>query len=33
MLIFPSKRLITANITVGLGSRGRNGNIFVTEKI
>jgi hypothetical protein len=31
--LFPNKRTVTANKTVGLGSRDRNGNIFVTEKI
>jgi hypothetical protein len=31
--LYPNKRIVTANKTVGLGSRDRNGNIFITEKI
>jgi hypothetical protein len=31
--LYRTKRIISANKTVGLGSRDRNGNIFITEKI
>ena len=31
--LYPNKIIITANKTVGLGSRDKNGNIFITEKI
>lgn len=30
--IFPTKRIIPANNTIGLGSRDRNGNIYITKK-
>ena len=31
--LYPNKRIVAANKTVGLGSRDRNGNIFITEKM
>jgi len=31
--LYPNKRIVSANKTVGLGSRDRDGNIFITEKI
>jgi hypothetical protein len=31
--LYPNKRIVNGNKTVGLGSRDRNGNIFVTEEI
>ena len=31
--IYPNKRIVSANKTIGLGSRERNGKIFITKKI
>ena len=31
--LYPAKRIIPANKTIGLGSRDRNGNIYVMKKI
>lgn len=31
--LYPSKRIVSANKTVGLGSRDRYGNIYIVEKI